>query len=151
MAPRRQERRRNPVRESPLEQAHRGRRWSDGLGHGGSPSGRFYAFGFLRSKSCPPRKAFARENGDRTASVTASSSRVLPAVKSIAGGSRARGRQPRIVKTGVYTVNTLTRRLTGLTRLTLGQRGLTDTVLKPERGIVRFANFRFWRLSLPKS
>src|SRR6266540_6925061 len=34
-----------------------------------------------------------------------------------------------------------TRRVTGLTRLTFGWRGLTDAVLEPERRIVRFANF----------
>src|SRR6266566_554943 len=37
-------------------------------------------------------------------------SRVLPAMKSTAGG-RAKGRQPCIVKNGVYMVKTLTRRL----------------------------------------
>jgi hypothetical protein len=41
-------------------------------------------------------------------------SRVLPGAKTHAGGTRARDRQPRIVKNKVYTVNT---QVNGLTRL----------------------------------
>src|SRR5260370_17754966 len=63
--------------------------------------------------------------------------RVLPAHERNAGGSRAWAAS-RATKKIRFT--RLTRRLTGLTRLTLERRGLTDTVLGPEGGIVRFAN-----------
>jgi hypothetical protein len=56
------------------------------------------------------------------------------AQKTVRGGNRAWGPHPQPIKNKVDTVDTALRRL-------------TDTMLEPERGIVRFANFRFWRYS----
>jgi YVTN family beta-propeller protein len=84
-----------------------------------SPDGKY---GYVCS-SFGPETVVITTAGHKIIGAAVDVQKVLPACKVDAGGNRARGRQPRNVKNRVYTVNTLTRRLTGLTRLTLGRRG----------------------------
>jgi hypothetical protein len=58
----------------------------------------------------PARIAYVSYQGIRKHKL---SLRVLPRRKRVAGGNRAKARQPCIVKNGIYMVKTLTRKLTG--------------------------------------